>query len=282
MTRIIFGIFLFVVCLLQAVPMHAQEWVLVWNDEFDAEGKPNPAYWSFEEGFARNHENQWYQDRNAYCKDGLLIIEARLEERPNPIYKEDATDWRRSRKNIEITSSSINTAGKKEFQYGRFEIRARIPVASGAWPAIWTLGTDMEWPSNGEIDIMEYYQIQGVPHILANAAWGSDKRYSAVWNTKTVPFTYFTDKDPEWASKFHIWRMDWDEEAIRIYLDDELMNETLLENTLNGSLGDYKNPFKQPHYVLLNLAIGGDNGGEPDLSAFPMIYEIDYVRVYQK
>jgi len=129
---------------------------------------------------------------------------------------------------------------------------------------------------------MEYYQIKGVPHILANAAWGSERRWSAVWNTQTVPFTDFTDKDPEWADKFHIWRMDWDEEAIRIYLDDELINETLLENTINGSLGNHANPFKQPHYVLLNLAIGGDNGGEPDLSAFPMKYEIDYVRVYEK
>ena len=76
--------------------------------------------------------------------------------------------------------------------------------------------------------------------------------------------------------------MDWDEEAIRIYLDDKLVNETLLKNTVNGSLGKHKNPFKQPHYILLNLAIGGKNGGIPDDSAFPYTYDIDYVRVYQK
>jgi beta-glucanase (GH16 family) len=76
--------------------------------------------------------------------------------------------------------------------------------------------------------------------------------------------------------------MDWNEDAIRLYLDDELLNETLLENTQNGSLGNYANPFRQPHYILLNLAIGGDNGGVPDDAAFPLKYEIDYVRVFQK
>ena len=75
--------------------------------------------------------------------------------------------------------------------------------------------------------------------------------------------------------------MDWDEEAIRLYVDDELVNETLLKNTVNGSLGDFKNPFKQPHYLLLNLAIGS-NGGTPDDNFFPLTYEVDYVRVYQK
>ena len=91
------------------------------------------------------------------------------------------------------TSSSVTTAGKKEFLYGRFEVRARIPVAKGAWPAIWTLGSNMEWPSCGEIDIMEYYQIKGVPHILANAAWGTDKQWGAKWNSKATPYIHFTD-----------------------------------------------------------------------------------------
>ncbi|MDL2213722.1 BNR-4 repeat-containing protein, partial [Bacteroides sp. OttesenSCG-928-N06] len=258
------------------------EYQLVWADEFNRNGKPDPAFWNFEEGFKRNHELQWYQDGNAYCKDGLLVIEARQEKRENPGYKPGSTHWAQSREYIEVTSSSINTAGKKEFCYGRFEVKARIPIAGGAWPAIWTLGTDMEWPSNGEIDLMEYYRIKDVPHILANVAWGTEQRYNAKWNSKTIPFTYFTDKDPDWASKFHIWRMDWDETAIKLYLDDELLNEIPLSETINGSLGKHTNPFKQPHYLLLNLAIGGDNGGTPDFNAFPMKYEIDYVRVYQK
>lgn len=263
-------------------PVHPQGYELVWADEFNYEGSPDPAHWNFEEGFKRNRELQWYQHANAYCKDGLLTIEARQEARPSPVYQPGSTHWAHSREHIEVTSASINTAGKQEFLFGRVEVKARIPIASGAWPAIWTLGTDMEWPSNGEIDIMEYYRIKGVPHILANAAWGTEQPYQAKWNTKTVPFTRFTDKNPNWASKFHIWRMDWDETAIKLYLDDELLNEIPLNETINGSLGNHANPFKQPHYLLLNLAIGGDNGGDPDYSAFPMKYEIDYVRVYRK
>lgn len=265
-----------------SAPQNVDGYELVWNDEFDNAGKPDSDAWSFEKGYARNNELQWYQEDNAECRDGLLVITARQDKKANPVYVQGSDDWRKKREFIEYTSSSIKTEGKKEFLYGRFEIRARIPVASGSWPAIWTLGRDMEWPSNGEIDIMEYYRINGVPHILANAGWGTEKRWDARWNSKAVPFSHFTGKDRNWASKFHVWRMDWDEEAIRIYLDDELLNETLLVNTINGSLGDFKNPFKQPHYLLLNLALGGQHGGEPDLSAFPLVYEIDYVRVYQK
>lgn len=255
---------------------------LVWSDEFDYSGAPDSTVWNFEQGFARNEELQWYQKENAYCKDGLLIIEAKSEKRDNPIYEEGSNDWRRSRRFIECTSSSITTSGKKEFLYGRFEVRARIPVGKGAWPAIWTLGNAMEWPSCGEIDIMEFYRKSDVPHILANACWGTEQRWNAKWQSKAVPFSHFLEKNPDWASEFHIWRMDWDETSIKLYLDNELLNEIFLKDTYNGSLGNNKNPFMQPHYILLNLAVGGINGGATVPEAFPMRYEIDYVRVYQK
>ena len=113
------------------------------------------------------------------------MIEAHKENnRRNPCYEAGSRDWRKNREFIGYTSSSVNTAGKKEFLYGRFEVHARIPVAKGAWPAIWTLGSSAEWPLCGEIDILEYYQIKGAPHILANAAWGTDERYVAKWNSK--------------------------------------------------------------------------------------------------
>lgn len=274
----------FLYCLFFSLTSLAQEgWQLVWSDEFDKDGPLNPKVWTFEEGYARNEEAQWYQPDNAVCKDGYLVIEARkVQNRKNPLYVSGSRNWRKSREFVEYTSSSVTTAGKKEFRYGRFEIRARIPVAKGAWPAIWTLGRSMEWPSGGEIDIMEYYPIKGVPHILANVAWGTDCRNHAKWNTRTKPYSYFTEKDPDWASKFHVWRMDWDEEAIRLYLDDELLNETLLSHTINGSIGKGTNPFTKPQYILLNLALGGINGGPIDDAALPMKYEIDYVRVYQK
>ena len=250
-----------------AVPLVAQEYQLVFADEFDGNGRPDSTIWGYEQGFVRNHEAQWYQADNAYLHNGMLVIEARQET---------------GREGIPYTSASLNTKGKYSFLYGRLEVCVRIPTAGGAWPAIWTLGNDMPWPSCGEIDLMEYYRINGVPHILANACWGNDQPYKAVWNSKKTPFTHFTEKDPAWAQHFHIWRMDWDETAIRLYLDDELLNEIPLSTTQNGKIGQYTNPFNRPQYILLNLALGGDNGGTIDNAAFPMRYEIDYVRVYQK
>ncbi len=257
---------------------------LLWHDEFDKDGAPDSLYWSHETGYARNHEEQWYQAGNAICRDGVLVIEARKEApgRPNPLYDPSRKGWREERPTIDYTSSSINTAGKFEFTFGRVEVRAKIPTASGAWPAIWLLGSGMEWPSCGEIDVMEYYRIDGVPHILANACWGSDKRYSAVWNSKTVPFKHFTDRDPQWADKFHVWAMDWTPEAISIYLDGELINSIPLSQTVNGKLGNHANPFTKPQYLLLNLALGGDHGDKIDDAAMPMEYLVDYVRVYSR
>lgn len=259
------------------------DWQLVWSEEFNQDGRLDSTVWNYETGYARNEEVQWYQPDNARCRDGRLVIEARKVDglRENPHYVPGSTDWRSNHEYIRYTSSSVNTAGKYEFLYGRMEVRARIPTAGGAWPAIWLLGRGMDWPECGEIDVMEYYRIDGMPHILANACWGTDRRWTPRWNSRAVPFAHFTDRDPEWADKFHIWRMDWDETAIRIYLDDELMNEILLSETVNGSLGRGTNPFRKPQYILLNLAVGGINGGEIDDSQFPLVYEVDYVRVYQ-
>ena len=269
-----------------ALESKAQEdgWKLVWSEEFEQDGRLDTTVWNYEHGFVRNHEDQWYQSENAYQKNGKLVIEARREDagRKNPGYEAGSTDWRKSREHIVYTSASVNTAGKREFLYGRFEVRAKIPTAGGAWPAIWLLGSGMPWPSCGEIDMMEYYRIGGVPHILANACWGDSIPYHAVWNTKRIPFTHFTGRDAKWADKFHTWRMDWDENSIKLYLDDELLNEIPLSTTVNGSIGLGTNPFRKPQYILLNLALGGDNGGEIADEAFPMKYEIDYVRVYQK
>lgn len=257
---------------------------LVWSDEFNTDGLLDSKVWNYEEGFKRNHEAQWYQKANAYCKDGNLVIEARKEKksRRNPGFRKNSSRWPENIEKIHYTSASVNTAEKKEFLYGRVEVRAKIPTAGGAWPAIWLLGRGMDWPSNGEIDMMEYYRRQGVPHILANACWGTDKPWTAKWNSKAIPFTHFTNRDSQWADKFHVWRMDWDEQSIRLYLDDELLNEISQAEAVNGKLGNGEQPFKKPQYLLLNLALGGDNGGEIDDSALPMKYFIDYVRVYQK
>jgi beta-glucanase (GH16 family) len=248
---------------------------LVWADEFSQPGAPDPTKWRFEQGFVRNNELQWYQPDNAYCQNGLLTIEARGEQRPNPNYKAGSSDWKTNRPTIRYTSSSLHTNGLHAWQYGRFLLRARIDTRAGLWPAFWTLGTAGEWPANGEIDIMEYYQGK----LLANVAFGSAKRWTANWRSSAKALTSFAD--PSWAQQFHLWRMDWDETSIKLYVDDLLLNEVPLTQTINGD-GSGSNPFRQPHYVLLNLAVGGDNGGDPTSTSFPARYEIDYVRIYQK
>jgi len=249
---------------------------LVWNEEFNKNGKPDTAIWRYERGFVRNQELQWYQEDNANIKNGVLHIEGRREKVKNPKYTAGSTRWNVSREYAEYTSASIQTRGKKSWLYGTFLIRARIDTAKGSWPAIWTLGTSGGWPAGGEIDIMEFYRRKGQPIILANVACLGEKR-GTKWHTEIRPLTDFTSKDPDWVKKFHIWKMEWDSVSIKLFLDDLLINTTLLTETVNP---DGRNPFKYPQYILLNLALGAA-GEDPSKTPFPINYEVDYVRVYQ-
>ncbi|HPC95511.1 MAG TPA: glycoside hydrolase family 16 protein [Sedimentisphaerales bacterium] len=249
---------------------------LVWADEFDKDGRPDPNHWTCEQGFVRNEELQWYQPDNARCENGLLIIEARRERLPNPNYDPDSGDWRRSRQFAEYTSACLKTSGRHNWTFGRFEMRGRIDTRAGLWPAFWTLGSARPWPGCGEIDIMEYYR--GL--LLANACWAGERRWAAIWDDLKKPITDFGNP-AEWSSKFHVWRMDWDKESIKLYIDDELLNTIELNKTVNRT-PDRANPFHEPHYILLNLAVGGANGGDPSPTEFPARFEIDYVRVYQR
>ena len=264
---------------------------LVWHDEFDGDGPlfptvgnmPSPTLqWNAEQGFVRNHEDQWYQGANAYKLDGVLILEGRIDSIPNPRYEAGSNDWKRARPFAQYSSASINTRGHFSFCFGRLEVRARIPAVTGAWPAIWTLGESMDWPSNGEIDVLEYYIADNQPTILANFAWGTDTPWDAIWRSTFTPYAHFLEQDPQWGEKFHLWTLDWDSTQLVIALDGEVLNRIDLSETVNGSVGNYTNPFHQPHYILLNLALGGDHGGPFDPDAFPMRYEIDYVRVWQR
>lgn len=248
---------------------------LVWADEFNNNGKPDATSWTHEQGFVRNEEAQWYQQDNAWCENGLLIIEGRKETRPNPGFKKESGDWRSNRENAEYTSSSIKTAGKHSWQYGRFVMRGKIDVSSGLWPAWWTLGVSGEWPSNGEIDMMEYYRGK----LLANIAVGTSKKYQAEWHSNSKSIIELGG--PEWVSKFHIWRMDWTEKDIALYIDEQLLIKVDMDSLYNKD-GSNTHPFKQPHYMLLNLAMGGANGGGLENTKFPNRFEVDYVRVYQK
>ena len=266
---------------------------LVWSDEFNTDGPPDPANWSYEQGFVRNQELQWYQPENATCKNGLLIIEARREtNKPNPLYVPGSANWKTSRKNIEYTSACLTTKDKHTWQYGRFLMRGKINTHPGSWPAFWTLGSAGRWPAGGEIDIMEFYQNT----LLANVAWGGTN--GARWHTVKKPLTEFA---PNWSDQFHIWRMDWTKDAINLYCDDQLLNQTPLSQTINATPTPATapstrpnrrspetpepgiNPFTtRPVYILLNQAIGGQAGGDPSHTPFPLRLEVDYVRIYQQ
>jgi beta-glucanase (GH16 family) len=246
---------------------------LVWSDEFDVNGAPNPDNWGFEQGFARNEEAQWYQPDNASVQAGFLIIEGRREQVPNPNYQAGSGDWKKNRQFADYTSSSLHTRDRQSFQYGRFEMRARIVAEAGLWPAFWTLGVAGEWPSCGEIDIMEFYNSR----LHANVACGTSTQWQAKWDSASKLVTDFGDAD--WDAKFHVWRMDWDEQQIALSVDEQQLNTSNLADMLNAN---GSSPFEQPHYILVNLAIGGLSGGNPANTAFPSRYEVDYVRVFQK
>ena len=262
----------------------------MFSDDFSEDGAPNSEKWGFEHGFVRNMELQWYTPKNTYCKGGFLVIEARKEKVKNPQFGREPKDyWAYGREYAEYTSSSIVTKNSFDFKKGRIEVRARIPFGKGAWPAIWLLGENIRdksnfipWPACGEIDVMEFYRIGGVPNILANFAWEGSNN-GALWNDKKIPVSHFLKKDPDWFANFHVWRMDWDEKSYRIYLDGELLNEMPLDKSINAGKHKGTNPFLKSKFLLLNLAIGNpkEGKGPVDDNAMPMRYEIDYVRVYK-
>jgi beta-glucanase (GH16 family) len=246
---------------------------LVWADEFDRDGRPDSTKWTFERGFVRNEELQWYRPENARVENGHLVIEARRERLPNPAFDSTSRNWRGRRPYAEYTSASLTTRGLHSWQYGRFEMRARIDVRRGLWPAFWTVGDSGRWPASGEIDVMEYYD--GV--LLANVAW-ADSSGRAKWDSSRRRVSELGGA--AWADNYHVWRMDWDEREIRLYVDGLLLNSTSLDSTFNGA-GRPLNPLRQPHHLILNLAIGGTQGGDPSATRFPARFEVDYVRVYR-
>lgn len=249
---------------------------LIWSQEFDVDGKPDEKWWSYENGFMRNEELQWYQSDNISVKDGILVFEGRKEVVQNPNYNPNSSDWRLNRKQANYTSASITTQDKFSFKYGILEVRARIDTSKGSWPAIWTLGIDRKWSDKGEIDVMEFYRRNNVPTIMANAAWIEDGKVK--WDASPTPLSSLLKNMPDWPERFHVWKMVWDEDSIDIYLDDQLLNSITV---VGASYSDGFNPFRQSHFILLNLALGS-NGGNPDNTTFPLHYEVDYVRVFQK
>ncbi len=257
--------------LLATTSLPAAEWKLVWHDEFDRDGKPDPANWDYEHGFVRNQELQYYQPENAVCRGGMLIIEARREHKRNPGYRPDGKGWK-NREWIDYTSACLITKGKHEFTYGKFEMRARIDTRLGSWPAFWTLGTSIRevgWPACGEIDIMEYY----TGTVLANVCHGFQGKQK--WMTTKRPITELGGQ--AWTKQFHVWTMEWDKQRIDLLLDGKLLTHFVIADGDDSA----RAAFREPQYILLNQAIGS-TGGDPAKTEFPVRLEVDWVRVYQR
>ena len=250
-------------------------WQLVWSDEFDYTGLPDPKKWTCEVGFVRNQEKQYYTEarkENARVADGVLTLEGRKEHFPNAQYDPKARgDWQKDRKNADYTSGCITTQGKASWTYGRIEVRAKLPHGKGVWPAVWTLGTSIPkigWPRCGEIDIMEFVghtpdKVHGTVH------YGADGKHRSQGGKLTV--------DKPWED-FHVYAVEWEADRIDFFFDDT----KYFTFKSAAADADGANAFRQPHYLLLNLALGGSWGGRIDEGVLPQRLVIEYVRVYQR
>ncbi len=231
-----------------------------WADEFDYTGKPDPAKWGYDLGGSGwgNNELQFYTDRidNASVGDGVLTITARKQAAGGRGY----------------TSARLVSKDKGDFRYGRFEARAKLPSGRGTWPAIWMLPTDWkygDWPRSGEIDIMEHVGFDpGRVHISVHT-----QAYNHVAGTQKSATRLVEGV----MDGFHRYRVDWTPDAIRGYIDDVPMFEFRNEGT-----GPDAWPFDQRFHWLLNIAVGGNWGGQQgvDDAVFPARMQVDYVRVY--
>ena len=258
----------------KAAAQESAEWKLVWSDEFNRDGRLDSTVWNYENGYARNEEAQWYQPDNAYCKDGKLVIVARKETgRKNPLYEAGSQDWRKKREYIEYTSSSVTTAGKKEFLYGRMEVRAKIPTAGGAWPAIWLLGSGMDWPSCGEIDIMEHsYLHDYVQHTLHS-------HYIDVYtghNTDHVDLEYSGWDTGYNAGQYNVYSVEVTDDEIVMYCNE--VERLRYANMKLDNEADLKQwPFSGGYYLILSVGPAGRNEISDD--DVPSYMEVDWVRV---
>lgn len=237
---------------------------LVWFDEFDKDGLPNPEKWGYEKGYIRNQELQYYtvaRKENAEIKDGHLVITAR---RDNAVI-DGATR--------EITSASLTTRGKGSWQLGRIEVRAKVPQGLGPWPAIWTLPASNKyggWPRGGEIDIMEYVGFEpNKVHFFVHTSKYNHTKGTGRGTAIALEKPY---------EDFHVYAIEWFEDRIDWYLD-----EKKVLTVENDGTGWEAWPFDQEFYLILNFAFGGAWGAQKgvDRDALPLEYRIDYVRVFQ-
>jgi beta-glucanase (GH16 family) len=228
---------------------------LVFSDEFNTNGAPDPAKWGYDIGTGSggwgNNELQYYTSRpeNVIVQGGVLKINALKESYLGSAY----------------TSARLLSKSKYSFKYGRIEVRAKFPTGVGTWPAAWMLGDNISsvgWPACGEIDIVEHLgrdlnKIYGTLHYPGRSGGNADG------NTILVPAA---------TTAFHTYAVEWSASSVKIFVDAQLYHTVPNSPSL---------PFNQNFFILLNMAMGGNFGGAVDPAFTNATYEIDYVRVYQ-
>ena len=234
----------------------------LWHDEFDGE-TIDTSKWTFEIGTGAggwgNNEWEYYTSRkeNAYIKDGVLHIRAQKEDYEGQKY----------------TSARMLTKGKFSFKYGTVEARIALPTGKGIWPAFWMLGENFDtvgWPACGEIDIIEAVNTEN--KIYGTNHWANGAEYATYGNNTG---NYRNQKFELDITQFHTYKFTWDEKYIRMFVDDFMYHEILIE----GNEGDTEE-FHKPFFFLLNVAVAGNwPGFEVDDSQFPNEMLVDYIRV---
>jgi beta-glucanase (GH16 family) len=256
-------LFAAVLALAVSAPLKADNgWTMVWSDEFNYTGLPDSSKWSYEHGFIRNREKQYYtrgRAENARVEGGMLIIEGRKEN-----FKVKSGDT------AQYTSASLIAKTPGNWIYGRIEVRAKLPEGKGVWPAIWTLGANLPqvgWPACGEIDIMEF--VGKEPDNIY-----STLHYRSAGVHKLNQKRFHTIRP---SDDFHVYSTEWYPDRIDFFFDGEKYQSV---QTDDAGLG-LENPFRNPQKLLINLAFGGSWGGEIDDAMFPQKFLIDYVRIYK-
>lgn len=247
--------------------MHLSDYHLVWSEEFDYEGQPNPEKWNYDVGNHQwaNRELQAYTDRenNVSVKDGKLVIRALKEKDGDRQY----------------TSARMTTYDRQSWQYGYFEIRAKLPSGRGSWPALWFLPDDIRqgvrWPLCGEIDMME--------HTVVNKDVLVYSLHSLKHNhTRNDVVQYSTSvRHPGVCEEFHVYGMEWTADYVEYFLDGESVCKYRKTDDKEDQT-ELAWPYDKPYYLIMNIAVGGMMGGPVTDEDLPFIMEVDYVRVYQK
>lgn len=226
---------------------------LVWSDEFNGNGAPDPAKWGYDIGNNSgwgNSELEYYTSRpeNVVQQGGVLKINMIKE----------------SYMGFNYTSARILSKGKFDFKYGKVEISAKLPSGVGTWPALWMLGSDVAtnpWPACGEIDIMEHLgrdlnNIYGTFHYPGHSGGSADGGTKLITGATTA---------------FHKYGLEWNATTVKISVDD------VVYKTLANSPSV---PFNHNFFFIMNLAMGGNFAGPPDPAVTGGTMEVDYIRVY--